>query len=137
MKICSSLIKFWGCRWEDIDNNPRWQRYTFVGLALGYGVIAAIALVQLVRIQRRVPEYGWTTQKVFHLLNAFVCLLRCAVFASRDKVSLAAKPFATGSSCMPKSMVCVKKCVPVARLWWTLGSEVHTPVPFLAPHALS
>jgi hypothetical protein len=28
--------------------------------------------VQLARIQLRVPEYGWTTQKVFHLLN-FLC----------------------------------------------------------------
>ena len=45
-----------------------------------------VALVQLVRIQRRVPENGWTTQKVFHLLNAFVCILRCVVFALRDKV---------------------------------------------------
>lgn len=25
--------------------------------------------VQLARIQLRVPEFGWTTQKVFHLLN--------------------------------------------------------------------
>lgn len=25
--------------------------------------------VQLVRIHLRVPEYGWTTQKVFHLMN--------------------------------------------------------------------
>ena len=39
-----------------------------------------------VRIQQRVPEYGWTTQKVFHLLNAFVCILRCVVFALRSKV---------------------------------------------------
>ena len=45
-----------------------------------------VALVQLTRIQRRVPENGWTTQKVFHLLNAFVCILRCVVFALRDKV---------------------------------------------------
>ena len=52
----------------------------------GYGIIAVVALVQLVRIQQRVPEYGWTTQKVFHLLNAFVCILRCLVFALRDKV---------------------------------------------------
>ena len=44
-----------------------------------------VALVQLTRIQRRVPENGWTTQKVFHLLNAFVCILRCVVFALRDK----------------------------------------------------
>jgi hypothetical protein len=28
--------------------------------------------VQLIRIQLRVPEYGWTTQKVFHLLNFIV-----------------------------------------------------------------
>ena len=45
-----------------------------------------VALVQLARIQRRAPENGWTTQKVFHLLNAFVCILRCVVFALREKV---------------------------------------------------
>lgn len=28
--------------------------------------------VQLIRIQLRVPEYGWTTQKLFHLMNFFV-----------------------------------------------------------------
>ncbi|KAL6329662.1 hypothetical protein AAG906_026393 [Vitis piasezkii] len=28
--------------------------------------------VQLFRIQFRVPEYGWTTQKVFHLMNFIV-----------------------------------------------------------------
>lgn len=28
--------------------------------------------IQLVRIQMRVPEYGWTTQKVFHLMNFLV-----------------------------------------------------------------
>ncbi|PWA90335.1 hypothetical protein CTI12_AA101350 [Artemisia annua] len=28
--------------------------------------------VQLVRIQMRVPEFGWTTQKVFHLMNFVV-----------------------------------------------------------------
>lgn len=28
--------------------------------------------VQLIRIQMRVPEYGWTTQKVFHFLNFLV-----------------------------------------------------------------
>jgi hypothetical protein len=72
--------------WEKIDNDPKWQQYSFVGLAVAYGLIALVALVQLVRIQQRVPEYGWTTQKVFHLLNAFVCILRCAVFALRSKV---------------------------------------------------
>jgi hypothetical protein len=42
--------------------------------------------VQLVRIQLRVPEYGWTTQKVFHLLNALVCALRCGSFAFRPQM---------------------------------------------------
>ena len=41
--------------------------------------------MQLIRIQLRVPEYGWTTQKVFHLLNTLVGVLRCVVFAGRDE----------------------------------------------------
>ena len=73
--------------WQHIDDNPKWQQYSFVGLSIGYGLVALVALVQLIRIQQRVPEYGWTTQKVFHLLNAFVYILRCVVFALRDKVS--------------------------------------------------
>lgn len=44
----------------------------YITTAVLYGVLSLIALVQLVRIQLRVPEYGWTTQKVFHLLN-FLC----------------------------------------------------------------
>ena len=36
---------------------------------------------QLIRIQQRVPDYGWTTQKVFHLLNFLFCVLRCVSFA--------------------------------------------------------
>lgn len=78
--------------WEKIDNDPQWQEYSFVGLSIAYGLIAFVALVQLVRIQQRVPEYGWTTQKVFHLLNAFVCILRCAVFALRSKVGSISSP---------------------------------------------
>lgn len=31
-----------------------------------------ILQIQLIRIELRVPEYGWTTQKVFHLMNFFV-----------------------------------------------------------------
>ncbi|KAF5793756.1 hypothetical protein HanXRQr2_Chr08g0320021 [Helianthus annuus] len=29
-------------------------------------------MIQLIRIQLRVPEYGWTTQKVFYLINFIV-----------------------------------------------------------------
>jgi Protein of unknown function (DUF1084) len=56
------------------------------GLAIGYGAIALVAAVQLIRIQMRVPEYGWTTQKVFHLLNFLVASLRLGVFACWKKV---------------------------------------------------
>ncbi|KAK4479675.1 hypothetical protein RD792_015204, partial [Penstemon davidsonii] len=42
--------------------------------------------VQLVRIQLRVPEYGWTTQKVFHFLNFLVNGVRCLVFVFRRDV---------------------------------------------------
>ncbi|GAB4838457.1 E3 ubiquitin-protein ligase tom1 [Ancistrocladus abbreviatus] len=42
--------------------------------------------VQLIRIQLRVPEYGWTTQKVFHLMNFVVNGLRAVVFGLYKKV---------------------------------------------------
>lgn len=40
------------------------------------------------RIHIRVPDYGWTTQKVFHLLNFLVSGLRALVFAFRAPVQL-------------------------------------------------
>ncbi|KAL4583926.1 hypothetical protein LXL04_008512 [Taraxacum kok-saghyz] len=49
-------------------------------LAALYGVVTIVALVQLIRIQLRVPEYGWTTQKVFHFLNVLVNGVRCLIF---------------------------------------------------------
>ncbi|CAK8578258.1 unnamed protein product [Lathyrus sativus] len=72
--------------WRDINDSPLWQDRTFHLLAVLYGIVAAIALVQLVRIQLRVPEYGWTTQKVFHFLNFFVNGVRCLVFVFRRDV---------------------------------------------------
>lgn len=69
--------------WERIDASEAWQVGAFDGLAVAYAVLATVALVQIIRIQRRVPEYGWTTQKVFHLLNFFVCGVRACVFALR------------------------------------------------------
>jgi hypothetical protein len=104
------------CRWREIDASPNWQRGVFDGLAVAYCCLATVALVsgctsvqkarcicslqsvsphqslvaclqiQIIRIQLRVPEYGWTTQKVFHLLNFLVCGLRSGVFAFRAEV---------------------------------------------------
>ncbi|PPR92749.1 hypothetical protein GOBAR_AA27932 [Gossypium barbadense] len=58
--------------WRDIKGSRLWQDRIFHILAALYGLVAAVALVQLIRIQMRVPEYGWTTQKVFHFLNFLI-----------------------------------------------------------------
>uniref|UniRef100_A0A1S4D9B5 Tobamovirus multiplication protein 1-like n=2 Tax=Nicotiana TaxID=4085 RepID=A0A1S4D9B5_TOBAC len=44
--------------------------------------------IQLIRIQLRVPEYGWTTQKVFHLMNFVVNGVRAIVFGFHKQVFL-------------------------------------------------
>jgi len=62
------------------------EERAFYGLAGAYGLVALVAAVQLGRIQARVPEYGWTTQKVFHMLNFAVASLRCGVFLFRESV---------------------------------------------------
>eukprot|EP00193_Tetraselmis_chui_P008978 CAMPEP_0177769128 /NCGR_PEP_ID=MMETSP0491_2-20121128/10140_1 /TAXON_ID=63592 /ORGANISM="Tetraselmis chuii, Strain PLY429" /LENGTH=296 /DNA_ID=CAMNT_0019286083 /DNA_START=282 /DNA_END=1172 /DNA_ORIENTATION=+ len=77
--------------WKYANSSPAWETGVFFFLASAYAVIALVAVVQLIRIQLRVPEYGWTTQKVFHLLNFVVCLLRSSVFILREPVD-AIKP---------------------------------------------
>ncbi|TYH23218.1 hypothetical protein ES288_A04G191900v1 [Gossypium darwinii] len=72
--------------WHDINDSPLWQDRIFHILTALYGLVAVIALVQLVRIQLRVPEFGWTTQKVFHFLNFLVNGVRGLVFIFRRNV---------------------------------------------------
>jgi hypothetical protein len=71
--------------WDNLEDSQQMQLSANYGLAAAYGLIASVAMVQLTRIQIRVPEYGWTTQKVFHLLNCLVCTLRCGVFLFREQ----------------------------------------------------
>lgn len=66
--------------WDDINNDGGWQEGIFYTLCAAYSLVGVIALIQLVRIQIRVPEYGWTTQKVFHLMNVVVNAARALVF---------------------------------------------------------
>ncbi|XP_057976570.1 tobamovirus multiplication protein 1-like isoform X2 [Malania oleifera] len=66
--------------WDDIDDSEEWQRGIFYALCVFYAFVSIVALVQLLRIQLRVPEYGWTTQKVFHLMNFVVNGLRAILF---------------------------------------------------------
>ncbi|XVE91779.1 hypothetical protein REPUB_Repub01dG0041300 [Reevesia pubescens] len=72
--------------WRDINDSLLWQDRIFHILAALYALVAAVALVQLIRIQLRVPEYGWTTQKVFHFLNFLVNGVRTLVFVFRRNV---------------------------------------------------
>ncbi|TQD99790.1 hypothetical protein C1H46_014528 [Malus baccata] len=72
--------------WHNINASSIWQYRIFHALAILYGLVAVVALVQLIRIQLRVPEYGWTTQKVFHFLNFVVNGVRSAVFVFRRQV---------------------------------------------------
>ncbi|XWS63146.1 hypothetical protein CRYUN_Cryun06bG0071500 [Craigia yunnanensis] len=66
--------------WDEIDESEEWQRFIFYFLSASYAFISFVALVQLCRIQFRVPEYGWTTQKFFHLMNFIVNGLRAVLF---------------------------------------------------------
>nr|GEX26063.1 tobamovirus multiplication protein 3-like [Tanacetum cinerariifolium] len=70
--------------WWDGFNDD--QDLVFLLLSGLYGLVSFVALVQLFRIQVRVPEYGWTTQKVFHLLNVLVNGVRCLIFVFHQDV---------------------------------------------------
>ncbi|KAL1222710.1 Tobamovirus multiplication protein 3 [Cardamine amara subsp. amara] len=72
--------------WSDVNESPIWQDRIFHVLAILYGIVSIVAVIQLVRIQLRVPEYGWTTQKVFHFLNFVVNGVRAVVFVFRRDV---------------------------------------------------
>lgn len=66
--------------WDNVNSSNTWQEGVFYALCAAYSLVAAVALIQLVRIEMRVPEYGWTTQKVFHLMNFVVNAARALVF---------------------------------------------------------
>ncbi|XP_068639708.1 tobamovirus multiplication protein 3-like [Aristolochia californica] len=72
--------------WDDVNNSKVWQDRIFHTLGGLFGFVAVVALIQLVRIELRVPEYGWTTQKVFHFLNFVVNGVRSIVFVFRRAV---------------------------------------------------
>ncbi|KAF9608260.1 hypothetical protein IFM89_008545 [Coptis chinensis] len=74
--------------WKKVNDSEEWQQGIFYTLSAAYAIVSFIALVQLFRIQMRVPEYGWTTQKVFHLLNFIVNGLRAVLFGFYKSVFL-------------------------------------------------
>ncbi|XP_044461670.1 tobamovirus multiplication protein 1 [Mangifera indica] len=72
-----ALVGNW---WNDINDSSEWQDGIFFTLCAAYALVSSVALIQLIRIELRVPEYGWTTQKVFHLMNFIVNGVRAIVF---------------------------------------------------------
>ncbi|KAH0941551.1 hypothetical protein HID58_001188, partial [Brassica napus] len=72
--------------WDDVNESTQWQDGILFSLCGAYALVSAFALVQLVRIQMRTREYGWTTQKVFHLLNFVVHGVRAVLFGFHHQV---------------------------------------------------
>ncbi|KAK4805033.1 hypothetical protein SAY86_004850 [Trapa natans] len=77
------LVSDW---WDEINESTKWQDEIFFFLCAAFALVASVALIQLIRIQLRVPEYGWTTQKVFHLMNFIVNGVRAVVFGFHRQV---------------------------------------------------
>ncbi|GAB4826611.1 E3 ubiquitin-protein ligase tom1 [Ancistrocladus abbreviatus] len=74
--------------WDEINESTQWQDGIFYSLCALYALVSVVALIQLIRIELRVPEYGWTTQKVFHLMNFIVNGVRAIVFGFHKQVYL-------------------------------------------------
>uniref|UniRef100_A0A6N2N824 THH1/TOM1/TOM3 domain-containing protein n=1 Tax=Salix viminalis TaxID=40686 RepID=A0A6N2N824_SALVM len=72
--------------WQDINDSTQWQDGIFYTLCAAYALVSTVALIQLIRIELRVPEYGWTTQKVFHFMNFIVNGVRAVVFGFHKQV---------------------------------------------------
>ncbi|KAJ1691988.1 hypothetical protein LUZ63_016143 [Rhynchospora breviuscula] len=70
------------------SSSAQWQDAVFYLLSASYALVSASALIQLIRIQSRVPEFGWTTQKLFHLMNFIVNAVRAIVFGFHTQVFL-------------------------------------------------
>ncbi|CAK9146841.1 unnamed protein product [Ilex paraguariensis] len=72
--------------WDEINESVKWQDGIFYALCAAFALVSSVALIQLIRIELRVPEYGWTTQKVFHLMNFIVNGVRSVVFGFHQQV---------------------------------------------------
>ncbi|XP_010500815.1 PREDICTED: tobamovirus multiplication protein 3-like [Camelina sativa] len=80
------MISYSSNWWSDVNESPIWQDRIFYVLAILYGLVSIRSVIQLVRLQLRVPKYVWTTQKVFHFLHFVVGGVRAVVFVFRRNV---------------------------------------------------
>ena len=75
---------------QDATASPSYSNSSMVTveydyLAVLYALLASVAFVQLIRIQKR-NSIVWTTQKSFVVLNFFVMSVRAVVFAIRERL---------------------------------------------------
>ncbi|KAG6467256.1 hypothetical protein ZIOFF_074944 [Zingiber officinale] len=84
-RLAASNLSSW---WDEINESPKWQDGVFYFLCAAYALVSYAALVQLIRIQLRVPQYGWTAQKVFHFMNLIVNGVRAFEFGFHTQVFL-------------------------------------------------
>ncbi|XP_042478676.1 tobamovirus multiplication protein 1-like isoform X1 [Macadamia integrifolia] len=66
--------------WNVINDFIGWQHGIFFSLSAAYALLSTVALIQLIRIELRFPEYGWTAQKIFHLMNFILNGVRATAF---------------------------------------------------------
>ncbi|XP_057422054.1 tobamovirus multiplication protein 1-like [Lotus japonicus] len=86
MSFTAMEIALWW--WDQINHSTHWQSAIFYFLCAAYALVSSIALIQLIRIDLRVPQFGWTTQKIFHLMNFIVNGVRAVVFGLHKLVFL-------------------------------------------------
>ncbi len=67
--------------WERIDSDPAWRKYGEYGLAAGYGLIALVALIQLVR-QPHAADYAAGTDGCFASVASVPAACQCQSPAS-------------------------------------------------------
>lgn len=77
------MITSW---WADVNGSAEWQDGIFFTLCALFALVSSTALVQLIRIQQRVPGFGWTTQKAFLLMNIIVNGVRALEFGFHKQV---------------------------------------------------
>ncbi|KAL4290566.1 hypothetical protein GQ457_14G010840 [Hibiscus cannabinus] len=80
-----AMVSSW---WDEINESTHWQDGIFYTLCAAYALVSSVALIQLIRMELRVPEYNWTPQKVFHLMNVIVNGVRAVVFGFHKQVFL-------------------------------------------------
>ncbi|RWW10586.1 hypothetical protein BHE74_00016905 [Ensete ventricosum] len=83
--VAGGMLSNW---WDEINESRQWQDGVFYFLCAAYALVSSVALVQLIRIQLRVPEFGWTTQKIFHFMNFIVNGVRAIEFGFHAQVFL-------------------------------------------------